>query len=57
MGVSGLARSVKIEGRDATVDGMYLRIIVPANERKGQSDRLHQSERQYTTLVERPTYS
>jgi uncharacterized damage-inducible protein DinB len=31
-----LARSVKIEGRDATVDGMYLRIIVHANEHMGQ---------------------
>ena len=31
-----LARNVKIEGRDATVDGMYLRIIVHANEHMGQ---------------------
>ena len=31
-----LARQVKIEGRDATVDGMYLRIIVHANEHMGQ---------------------
>jgi len=31
-----LARSVKIEGRTATVDGMYLRIIVHANEHMGQ---------------------
>jgi len=31
-----LAREVKIEGRDATVDGMYLRIIVHANEHMGQ---------------------
>jgi uncharacterized damage-inducible protein DinB len=31
-----LARRVKIEGRDATVDGMYLRIIVHANEHMGQ---------------------
>jgi uncharacterized damage-inducible protein DinB len=31
-----LARAVKIEGRDATVDGMYLRIIVHANEHMGQ---------------------
>jgi uncharacterized damage-inducible protein DinB len=31
-----LARKVKIEGRDATVDGMYLRIIVHANEHMGQ---------------------
>ena len=31
-----LARKVKAEGRDATVDGMYLRIIVHANEHMGQ---------------------
>ncbi len=31
-----LARKVKIEGRDATVAGMYLRIIVHANEHMGQ---------------------
>jgi len=31
-----LARGVKIEGRDATVDGLYLRIIVHANEHMGQ---------------------
>jgi uncharacterized damage-inducible protein DinB len=31
-----LSRKVKIEGRDATVDGMYLRIIVHANEHMGQ---------------------
>ena len=31
-----LDRKVKIEGRDATVDGMYLRIIVHANEHMGQ---------------------
>jgi uncharacterized damage-inducible protein DinB len=31
-----LARKVKIDGRDATVDGMYLRIIVHANEHMGQ---------------------
>jgi len=31
-----LARKVKIEGRDATVEGMYLRIIVHANEHMGQ---------------------
>jgi uncharacterized damage-inducible protein DinB len=30
------ARRVRIEGRDATVDGMYLRIIVHANEHMGQ---------------------
>jgi uncharacterized damage-inducible protein DinB len=29
-------RKVKIVGRDATVDGMYLRIIVHANEHMGQ---------------------
>jgi uncharacterized damage-inducible protein DinB len=29
-------RKVKINGRDATVDGMYLRIIVHANEHMGQ---------------------
>ena len=27
-----LVRRVKVEGRDATVEGMYLRIIVHANE-------------------------
>ncbi len=31
-----LERSVKIFGRDAHVDGMYLRIIVHANEHMGQ---------------------
>ena len=31
-----LRRKVKVEGRDATVDGMYLRIIVHANEHMGQ---------------------
>jgi uncharacterized damage-inducible protein DinB len=31
-----LRRKVKIVGRDATVDGMYLRIIVHANEHMGQ---------------------
>ena len=31
-----LQRSVKINGKDATVDGMYLRIIVHANEHIGQ---------------------
>ena len=31
-----LSRKVKISGRDATVDGMYLRIIVHANEHMGQ---------------------
>jgi uncharacterized damage-inducible protein DinB len=31
-----LARKVKIQGRDATVDGMYLRIIVHDNEHMGQ---------------------
>ena len=31
-----LTRKVKIAGRDATVDGMYLRIIVHANEHMGQ---------------------
>ena len=31
-----LARKVRIENRDATVDGMYLRIIVHANEHMGQ---------------------
>ncbi len=31
-----LERKVKIEGRDATVNGMYLRIIVHANEHMGQ---------------------
>jgi uncharacterized damage-inducible protein DinB len=31
-----LERKVKVAGRDATVDGMYLRIIVHANEHMGQ---------------------
>ena len=31
-----LARKVKVFGRDATVDGMYLRILVHANEHMGQ---------------------
>jgi hypothetical protein len=31
-----LARKVRIYDRDATVDGMYLRIIVHANEHLGQ---------------------
>lgn len=29
-------RKVRVNGRDATVDGMYLRIIVHANEHMGQ---------------------
>jgi uncharacterized damage-inducible protein DinB len=33
---SDLQRKVKVEGRDATVDGMYLRIIIHANEHMGQ---------------------
>src|ERR1700730_18136281 len=33
---ASLQRKVKIDGRDATVDGMYLRIIVHANEHMGQ---------------------
>ena len=33
---SDLQRRVKVNGRDATVDGMYLRIIVHANEHMGQ---------------------
>lgn len=31
-----LRRNVKIQGKDANVDGMYLRIIVHANEHMGQ---------------------
>ena len=31
-----LALKVKVEGHDSTVDGMYLRIIVHANEHMGQ---------------------
>jgi uncharacterized damage-inducible protein DinB len=31
-----LARKVKIDDREATVDGMYLRIVVHANEHMGQ---------------------
>jgi uncharacterized damage-inducible protein DinB len=33
---SDLARKVHIEDRDATVDGIYLRIIIHANEHMGQ---------------------
>jgi uncharacterized damage-inducible protein DinB len=33
---AALQRKVKVEGKDATVDGMYLRIIVHANEHMGQ---------------------
>lgn len=33
---SDLQRKVKVNDRDATVDGMYLRIIVHANEHMGQ---------------------
>jgi uncharacterized damage-inducible protein DinB len=32
----GMTRKVKVEGHEATVDGMYLRIIVHANEHMGQ---------------------
>jgi uncharacterized damage-inducible protein DinB len=31
-----LKRRVKVNGRDATVDGMYLRILVHDNEHMGQ---------------------
>jgi uncharacterized damage-inducible protein DinB len=31
-----LAKKVKVEGREATVDAMYLRIIIHANEHMGQ---------------------
>ena len=31
-----MSRKVKVSGRDATVEGMYLRIIVHANEHMGQ---------------------
>ncbi len=31
-----LAKKLKVEGRDSTVDAMYLRIIVHANEHMGQ---------------------
>ena len=31
-----LQRKVKVAGRDATVDGMFLRMIVRANEHMGQ---------------------
>jgi uncharacterized damage-inducible protein DinB len=31
-----MARKLKVEGHDATVDGMYLRIMVHANEHMGQ---------------------
>jgi uncharacterized damage-inducible protein DinB len=33
---SDLARKVRVNGEDATVDGMYLRIIIHANEHMGQ---------------------
>ena len=33
---AALRRRVKVDNRDATVDGMYLRIIVHANEHMGQ---------------------
>lgn len=33
---SHLAKKLKVEGRDSTVDAMYLRIIVHANEHMGQ---------------------
>jgi uncharacterized damage-inducible protein DinB len=33
---SDLERKVKIADREATVDGMYLRIIIHANEHMGQ---------------------
>jgi hypothetical protein len=35
-GDADLSRKVKIEGRDATVDGLYLRIVIHANEHMGQ---------------------
>jgi hypothetical protein len=31
-----LTHKVRVDGRDATVDGVYLRIIVHANEHMGQ---------------------
>jgi uncharacterized damage-inducible protein DinB len=31
-----LALKVRVQGRDSTVDAMYLRIIVHANEHEGQ---------------------
>lgn len=31
-----MSRKLKVNGRDATVDGMYLRIIIHANEHMGQ---------------------
>jgi hypothetical protein len=31
-----LQRKVKVQGVDATVDGMYLRIVIHANEHMGQ---------------------
>lgn len=36
IGAAELARKVKVMGREATVEGMYLRIIVHANEHMGQ---------------------
>ncbi len=40
-----LQRKVSIYGKVVTVDGMYLRIIVHANEHMGQIDRLRPHER------------
>lgn len=34
--LANLQRRVKVSGRDANVDGMYLRIIIHANEHMGQ---------------------
>ena len=36
LSAADLQRQVKVQGRDANVDGMYLRIIVHANEHMGQ---------------------
>ena len=49
-----LARHVKIEGRYATVDGMYLRIIIHTNEHMGQL-RVCESKRYRATLVVSPS--
>ncbi len=48
---SDLQQKVKIANRDATVDGMYLRIIVHANEHMGQLVALCANERDRTALV------
>jgi uncharacterized damage-inducible protein DinB len=45
-------RKVTIDNKVVTVDGMYLRIIVHANEHMGQLDRLRPHERHRAPVVE-----